>query len=158
MTDKITIDDDIDDIQLTIEEQIEAVPARTRRFYLAALGSMATVGDKVGSFIEGAIGPSFDRLVERGESLERDTLNKLTKPAQDSLDAATGAGRQATRMASSTATTVADETRKQVIVASNSVLEALSKQVEALRGSVDELRKNMPQAAETADSNDTTKA
>jgi ubiquinone biosynthesis protein UbiJ len=102
------------------------------------------VGDKLASLVEGAIGPSFDRLVERGEALERNTLSSLTKPAQESLDAATDAGRQATRMASSTATTVADETRKQVVIAGNSVLEALSKQVEALRGSVDELRKTLP--------------
>lgn len=136
--------DDMNDIELVIDEELMDAPKGTRRYYLAALGTLATVGDKIGSLVEGAVGPSFDRLVRRGEALERDTLGSLKKPAQDSIEAATDAGRQATRMASSTATTVAEETRKQVIVASSSVLEALSKQVEALRGSVDELRKTMP--------------
>lgn len=143
MNDHVSIDD-VNEIELVIDEQLMDAPKGTRRYYLAALGTVATLGDKVGSMVEGVVGPSFDRLVERGEALERTTLSSLRKPAQDSIDAATDAGRQATRMASSTATTVAEETRKQVILASNSVLEALSKQVEALRGSVDELRKSMP--------------
>jgi hypothetical protein len=150
MTDRITIENDMNDIELTIDE-VSTTPKGTRRYYLAALGTFATVGDKLASLVEGAIGPSFDRLVERGEALERDTLSSLTKPAQESLDAATDAGRQATRMASSTATTVADETRKQVVIAGNSVLEALSKQVEALRGSVDELRKTLPKPPANGD-------
>lgn len=149
MTDQISIDQELDDIELMMDQESTVLAKGMRRYYLAALGTVATVGDKLGSLVEGAIGPSFDRLVERGESLERDTLRGLTKPAQESLDAATDAGRQASRMATSTATTVAGETRKQVVLASNSVLEALSKQVEALRGSVEELRKTIPQAAET---------
>lgn len=152
MTEQFSIDEELDEIQVTVEEQYAATPKRTRRYYLAALGTVAMVGDKLGALLEGTVGPSFDRLVERGEALERDTLSGLTKPAQQGLDVATDAGRQATRMASATATTVVDETRKQVILASNSVLEALSKQVEALRVSVDELRKNLPAASENGDS------
>lgn len=151
MTDQISIDDAKEQIAIVIDDGATEVPRQTRRFLLAALGSVAVVGDKLGSVVEGIIGPSFDRLVERGESLQRNRLSGLTRPAQQSLDAATGAGRQATRVAGSTASTVATETRKQVNVATNSVLEALSKQVDALRESVDELRKNMPQPVEIAD-------
>lgn len=151
MTDQISIENELDEIELSIEQQAADVPTRSRRLYLAAIGSVAMVGDKLGSFVEGAVGPSFDRLVERGEALERDTLSGITKPAQQTLDVASDAGRQASRLASSTATTVAGETRKQLVVASNSVLEALTKQVEALRESVDELRKTMPESTAVGD-------
>lgn len=144
MTNQISIDEELGEIDITIDDE-SSLPRGVRRLYLAALGTVAMTGDKVGSMVEGAFGPTFDRLVERGEVVERDKLRPLAKPAHESLDAATDAGRQATRMASSTATTVAGETRKQVILASTSVLEALSRQVEALRGSVDELRKTIPQ-------------
>ncbi|MEZ4516673.1 MAG: hypothetical protein R3C44_07480 [Chloroflexota bacterium] len=150
MTDQISIDEELDDVEIIVEQQVDTASKGTRRIYLAALGTFAMAGDKVSSLIEGAVGPSFDRLVVRGESLEQNTLSRFTKPAQQSLDVASDAGRQASRLATSTASTVAEETRKQVVLASNSVLEALSKQVEALRSSVDELRKTMPQSLSDA--------
>ena len=151
MTDQISIDETAEDIAIAIDDQVAELPLRAKRLLLAALGGAAMVGDKVGSMVEGAIGPSFDRMVERGESFQRNNLGSISKPAQQSLDAATDAGRQASRMASSTASTVATETRKQMTVAGNSVLEALSKQVDALLETLEELRKNMPQVDEVKD-------
>lgn len=143
------VEDRIDAVEITLEDLGEQQPVGLRRLYLAGLGGALLVGDRVGGMVDSLIGPTMDRLVERGLALEDEQLRHWTEPAQESLrgtfDAASDASRQATR----TATTVAGETRKQFLVASGSMLSALSTQIDALRESVEELRKSLPEVEET---------
>lgn len=144
------VDAQIDAIEIALEDLGEQQPTGLRRLYLAGLGGALIVGDRVGGAVDSFIGPTMDRLVERGLALEEEQLRHWTQPAQESLqgtfDAAADASRQATRTATHTASTVAGETRKQILVASGSVLTALSKQIDALRESVEELRKALPES------------
>ncbi len=146
------VEDRIDAVEITLEDLGEDQPMGFRRLYLAGLGGALMVGDRVGGMVDGLIGPTMDRLVERGLALEDEQLRQWTDPAQESLrgtfDAASDASRQATHSASRTATTVAGETRKQFLVASGSMLTALSTQIDALRESVEELRKTLPEVDE----------
>lgn len=146
------VEERIDAVEITLEDLGEEQPAGFRRLYLAGLGGALLVGDRVGGMVDSLIGPTMDRLVERGLALEEEQLRQWTDPAQESLkttiDAASDASRQATQSATKTATTVAGETRKQFLVASSSMLTALSTQIDALRESVEELRKTLPETPE----------
>lgn len=139
------VEERIDAVEITLEDLGEEQPAGFRRLYLAGLGGALLVGDRVGGMVDSLIGPTMDRLVERGLALEEEQLRQWTDPAQESLRSTMDAATDASRQASQTATTVAGETRKQFLVASSSMLTALSTQIDALRESVEELRKTLPE-------------
>jgi phage-related protein len=157
----------------TVNEQASHVSAAfsetARRYLMATLGALAVAGDNVATVVDSTVGPTVDKLVERGQALEQERLQPVTKAAQQTagaaknvvspvitpvIDAASSAGRQATSAVSSGATQVrgaasgaasslSELARKQAKVASTSALTALLSQIDALQSNLTQIRNSL---------------
>lgn len=130
---------------------ITALGEIARRYLLAALGAAAVTGENIASAVDSAVGPTIDKLVERGQALEQEHLQGVSKVAHQTVDAAAGVTRQATSIASSRAGTFSDVARKQAKTASTGALTAIIKQLDALQTNLTHLRETLETELETRD-------
>lgn len=135
---------------------INALSEIARRYMLAALGAAAMTGDNIASKVDSAVGPTIDRLVERGTALEQEHLQGVTKVAHQTVDAAAGVTRQATTLAATSfaatrAGTLSGAARKQAKVASTGALTAIIKQLDTLQGNLSNLRASLEEELESRD-------
>ena len=126
-------------VRNTVENTVDTMTGAVRKVYLIGLGGVTVVRDEVTNLLKGT-----DKLADRGESLEKDSVERVNKVVEDRRKQAKKVRTDVEKRVDDLTTTVLH--RANIPTAAD--IDDLSKKIASLSRKVDKLAKEQKKAAE----------
>ncbi|GAB4264926.1 MAG: hypothetical protein Kow0080_04550 [Candidatus Promineifilaceae bacterium] len=128
----------VESVRETVDKSVETVTGAVRKVYLIGLGGVTVVRDEITNLLKGT-----DKLVTRGESLEKDSVDRVSKVVEDRRNQVKKAVEDVEKRVDELTTNVLHR----VNIPTAADIEDLSKKIASLSRKVDKLAKEQKEQA-----------